>query len=434
LSGSGKALKGEALTVTRINGLKPSPDGPYRLPDARTAGLGLRIAQDGGKTWDLQFRISGTGKVRRVSLGRYGDPGAGLEEARNRARAIVSAARQGFDLLAQEHAAKDEREREMTVATLRELYLAREVRGRLRTAFAIERKLTYALASIDNLKISEVRKRDLRPLLEAIKESGRERTAEKLRQYLTTMFKWAVSLDYLTVSPASGLAAYSKGVPRDRILTENEIRILWAWLDRDSTLATEVIDALEVQFMLGARIGEITGMMVDELDRSDKVWLWTLPGKRSKNKRARVTPIIGLAREILERRLQWVGNDGVLFPNERGRPLVSARIGTALAYRRHRFPEGLGWFGSHDLRRTAVSMMDEMGISRELIGAIVGHSVDDQGRSVQTLLRHYLKSDLLDRKRVALERWDARVREILSGEPTEADGKVIRPAFAQRRP
>jgi hypothetical protein len=35
--------------------------------------LAVRVAPSGLKTWDLAYRIRGSGKVRRVSLGRIVD-------------------------------------------------------------------------------------------------------------------------------------------------------------------------------------------------------------------------------------------------------------------------------------------------------------------------------------------------------------------------
>ena len=36
-------------------------------------GLAVRVVPSGVKTWDLAYRIRGSGKVRRVSLGRVAD-------------------------------------------------------------------------------------------------------------------------------------------------------------------------------------------------------------------------------------------------------------------------------------------------------------------------------------------------------------------------
>ena len=40
------------------------------MPDQRCKGLAVRVAPSGVKTWDLAYRIRGTGKMRRLSLGR----------------------------------------------------------------------------------------------------------------------------------------------------------------------------------------------------------------------------------------------------------------------------------------------------------------------------------------------------------------------------
>jgi|SRR5271166_4599107 len=140
-------------------------------------------------------------------------------------------------------------------------------------------------------------------------------------------------------------------------------------------------------------------------------WLWTLPAGRSKNKRARVTPLLGLARTIVAARI----DDGLLFSAETGVPLTSASIGDALHSRRSKSP--IAAYTTHDLRRTAATMMYEMGISKDVIGAVVGHGSDDKGS--RTLIRHYLKSDLVERKARALEAWDAHLRAIVAGEPVD---------------
>ena len=54
-------------------------------------------------------------------------------------------------------------------------------------------------------------------------------------------------------------------------------------------------------------------------------------------------------------------------------------------------------------------MMFELGIARDTIGAIVGHGAED-GRGSRTLIRHYLKCDIITRKTHALEAWDAHLR------------------------
>ena len=71
-SGSGRTRGTVSLTHRSIVALRPG-EAPYRVSDQRCIGLAVRVAPSGVKTWDLAYRIRGSGKVRRVSLGRVAD-------------------------------------------------------------------------------------------------------------------------------------------------------------------------------------------------------------------------------------------------------------------------------------------------------------------------------------------------------------------------
>jgi hypothetical protein len=47
--------KAQLLTVKGIEAMEPDPSGAYRVPDTRAKGLALRVATDGGKTWDSRL-------------------------------------------------------------------------------------------------------------------------------------------------------------------------------------------------------------------------------------------------------------------------------------------------------------------------------------------------------------------------------------------
>jgi integrase len=146
--------------------------------------------------------------------------------------------------------------------------------------------------------------------------------------------------------------------------------------------------------------------------------VWTLPPERSKNGRQRVTPVLGVAREILEARLSGVAT-GPLFVSETGSVMTSGHIGHYLWTRGARLP--IAKFTSHDLRRTFATMLAEMGVALDLVAAIVGH--ESGGKETRTLVRHYVRTDLFERKAHALKAWDERLREILTGEYA---AKVVR--------
>ena len=406
MSGSGKIRARLILTARYIEGLKPDVE-PYCVKDLRAVGLLLRVASSGEKTWPLSYRIRGAPKVVHTSLGRYGDPGASLEEARVRANELTRAARQRGDLIAEEEADRDAKARAMTLGALRDSYLKRRVVGRLRSSASVESILRRVLEPLASMPANDVKKRDLSPLLGKIAARGHVRAAGHAKTLIGGLFKWALGEDLVDADPTRGLPAYDQGTPRDRVLAPDELQSFWFLVE---TFAPVVCDALRFQLSTGCRIGEVGGMMAGEIDRSK--WLWVLPGSRSKNKKPRTTPLVGLARTIIEARLE-VGEDGILFPTERGNAHTAATIGRALHARRSRLP--IAVVRSHDLRRTAVSLMFDLGIAKDTIGAIVGHGSDDD-RGARTLLRHYKKTDQIALKTRALEKYDARLKAIISGQ------------------
>lgn len=185
-------------------------------------------------------------------------------------------------------------------------------------------------------------------------------------------------------------------------------------LAHSSVLLPGIANILKLELLTGARCGEISGICVEEIDREG--WTWVLPAARSKNKQPRVTPLLGLARQIITERLMHV-QSGPLFKAEIGTVLTSGRVGHFLLMRREMLP--IDKFTTHDLRRTVATMLTELGIPLDLVAAILGHEAG--GRNTRTLVRHYIRTDLIERKIHALRLWNERLQDIVSG---RAAGKV----------
>jgi integrase len=415
--GSGLTRGTVSLTHRSIDALRPA-EAPYRVTDQRCIGLAVRIAPSGVKTWDLAYRIRGSGKVRRTSLGRVTD--VSLEKARERANKLTGAARAGRDLIAEEEESRAAAASRLTVEELIELYVRRRVAGRLRTAKEIESRLKRALSQILHRYADDIRRRDIRELLDAVADQGIEREAEKRRQTVGAMFRWALSQDIVETDATAGLKAYDPGTPRDRVLTVFEIAALWNWLN-SGALPSEPADILKLELLTGARCGEISGLCAEEIDREK--WIWTLPAARSKNKRPRLTPLVGVARQIIEERLSTV-QVGPLFTSETGAALAATNIGHYLLSRRGKLP--VDKFTTHDLRRTVATMLAEMGITLDLIAAVVGH--ESGGKETRTLVRHYVRTDLIERKGHVLRSWDARLQDILTGREASQVTRLLRTA------
>jgi integrase len=115
---------------------------------------------------------------------------------------------------------------------------------------------------------------------------------------------------------------------------------------------------------------------------------------------------------------------GPVFASETETPLTASHVGQTLHKRRARLP--IDHFTTHDLRRTFATALDSMGVSIELIAAIVGHD-SAVNRQAKTLVRHYLRTDKLKQKRAALEAWNRRLTAILAGMEDLAEDNNVTP-------
>lgn len=182
--GAGDTRDKTILTHRGVEALRPDVTA-YRIPDLRCPGLAVRVAPSGLKTWDVSYRIRGAGRGRRLSLGPF--PAISLEEARERTSALTKAAKAGRDVVAEEKTIKAVAEARTTVSELIERYLNRMVRGRLRTAFEIENRLKKILAPLKDRYADDIRRGDLRAILNKPADRGVMREAEKQRQLMRVL-------------------------------------------------------------------------------------------------------------------------------------------------------------------------------------------------------------------------------------------------------
>lgn len=404
------------LTAVVLASLRPKASA-YYVSDEQQNGLRVRVAPSGALTWNLAYRIKGDPAAKSVSLGPCnpdGRNGLGLAEARERAADITKAARQGRNLLGEEEEARRSKQERLSVRELIEHY-SRNIKsphrkgGPLRTANDIEHRLKRALHTKMDVAADSLRRGDISKLLDAIAE-GRPREAEKRRQAVGAMYRWGLAKGYVTIDPTAGTEGYGRGDPRDRVLEPEEIKSLWVWLKAGADeMPPDCIDVLRVQLCTGARVGEIAGMDGSELHREGERLVWTLPAARSKNKTGRVTPLVGTARAIVEQALERHQRGPLFRAALSDRALRATDLGHALKHRK--LP--VAHFSTHDLRRTVVSGMDELGIALDTIAAVVGHQRGT--RDTRTLIRHYSRPRLDERLEAALTAWDARLRGIIEG-------------------
>jgi len=89
--------------------------------------------------------------------------------------------------------------------------------------------------------------------------------ANRTRSVLAKLFVWAIDQGYLDLNPMIGVKKpYREGNGRDRVLTDDELRVLWRALE-GSGLGDGTLAALQVLTLLGQRPGEVAGMHRSEI-------------------------------------------------------------------------------------------------------------------------------------------------------------------------
>src|SRR5262249_2257064 len=85
----------------------------------------------------------------------------------------------------------------------------------------------HALPRWRNRPISGISRRDVLDLIDAIAARGAEIQANRTLTRLRALFNWAIDKDRLAESPVARVKLPTKERPRDRVLSDDELRWLW---------------------------------------------------------------------------------------------------------------------------------------------------------------------------------------------------------------
>jgi integrase len=126
-------------------------------------------------------------------------------------------------------------------------------------------------------KVISVNRFKLVEFIKSFSATHGARTADRLRSYMKVLFAYGVELGYIDQNPMVGVTVKVTGyIPkvRRRILTDDEIRMVWAWPEREPN--TRMIRFL---LLTGLRISEARGGYVD----GDKYRIDDTKGKHPKH-------------------------------------------------------------------------------------------------------------------------------------------------------
>jgi integrase len=369
------------------------PSGKYDFIawDDDLPGFGLRLRAGGSRVWIAQYRTD-TGQ-RRETIGRADR--LDVDAARKAARKILAKVELGHDPAAEkrEKAAR----KAQVFGAFFDRYLAfKRKQLRLKSYVEVERYLRHDAASLHNLSLTSITRANIAKLVGDLAESAGPAAADRCRTALSSFFVWLIGQGVLEANPVNNTTTYYDYKPRDRVLTDDELRSVWKALPADyDAVPDNYAVIVKLLALTGQRRQEIGALRWSEVDLDAAII--TLPPERTKNHRAHIVPLSAPAVELLRR-----------VPHFAGRDLVFGSTGEGGYTRWHVSKQMLDkqariepWT-LHDLRRTMVTKMGEdLGILPHVVEALANH-VSGHKAGVAGV---YNKAVYAAEKRQALDRW-----------------------------
>lgn len=427
----------------------------YQVRDASAPGFGARVHPSGVKTWFFIYTLAD--KRRQMNLGKYPaitlakakvrlvdaskalhdgkDPqDVGFEWHRNPERERREAARKA----AEEH-------RNPTIKTLAADYIKLYAKGAKRSWEADQAFLDREVLPVwGKQKAKDITRRDVKKLLRDLIDRPAPVTANRVLSLVKKLFNFAIDEEILDTSPCARLKPLHSEQPKERALSDDEIRTMWGNLDKeDVIMSDELKRALKLILVTAQRPGEVIGIHTREIDGH---W-WTIPAARAKNNRTHRVYLSKMALELMGD----LEGKGFVFPSpkkgESGEESPIDVMALSRALRRNLVGQGVRTdkvkrrkgeaykrkpyklkplpadpnrlevapFTPHDLRRTATTLMSQSKIPLEHRQRVLNHS---QGRLDKTYNLH----DYDHEKQTAMETLERKILSITTGTPA---GKVV---------
>ena len=402
--------KKRPLTALTIEHAKPRAK-RYALPDVGHPGLRVLVYPSGVKSFVYRFRRSNKQDVT-VALGPANGPGAlSLVQARDAASDARRQRATGADPADQKRIARkaelarieaeelESRRKNDTVEKVLGRYYTDHVDS-LKSGDEVRRVLNKELKGWAKRRVDSIQRRDTITLLDSVKARAPIQS-QRLRAYGRHFFGWCIAKELTSINPFEGTAAV-KETPRDRILTDGELRLLLRAIDRLEWPRRQFFSLL---LLTGQRLNEVVEMAWSELDLSDESPTWVMPSERTKNGVAHTIPLPPVAAEILSSMDRIAGSSRVFASfsaahakNHLDSTMLDVAREQAFAHGGDPDAISITPWRLHDLRRTAATTMPRLGVEVVTVERVLNHQL----RGVMGVYQRY---SFDTEKRRALNQW-----------------------------
>jgi integrase len=392
------------LTDRFVQGLK-ARNTRYEVRDTLVPGLYVDVTKAGAKNFVLCTRYPNQRHPGRRTIGKVGV--MSLANARATAREWLQLIAQGID--------PHERNRQqcdMQFAVVIEEFLTRHVRQKRKHA-DVEREIRKELIPPwRNKAIDAITRDDVRTLIERIVDRGAKYQAHNIFSHARKFFNWCIGRGLIDHSPCDRLkpaALIGVKQPRQRVLTDDELRAVWAATDE---LPYPNGPFYKMLMLTGARKTEVSDAAWSEFD-FDKS-MWTIPAERFKSNAMHMVPLTPWAKQILRSLPRFTRGDYVFTTTSGIKPINGFSKSKSELDALASIPE----WNIHDLRRTVRTRLSELRVRENVAEMVIGHAR-------KGLARVYDQHQYRDEMREALEAWERKLRSIVR--PATSKVVALRP-------
>lgn len=395
------------ITKQSVDALQAGPKDVF-LWDDEFKGFGVRVTPMGAKSYVLQYRMGGRETPsRRATIGRHGSPWTPVT-ARKEAERLSILVHQGVDPVQADH----ERRRqavdlafESYVEAFVDLYLKKRWKQWPLGAGVLRRE---AVPILRRKPLPQIKRSDLSQIWD--RAADRPAIARLTHATLRKLFRWAVSRGDIDRSPLEGVEAPPPVAARERVLSDEEVTLIWRMSEG---LTYPFGGLIRLLLLTGQRRDEVASLDWAELSRDDA--LWTLPSQRAKNRNPHLIPLSDLARDAFD---ELAGGDvwpskGLVFSTTGKTPVsgfskVKKRLDEQLEIV---LGDRFAPWRIHDLRRTVATGLQRLGVRFEVTEAVLNHVSGSRGGIAGVYQRH----DWAAEKRQALSSWSNLLTQMLGG-------------------
>jgi len=389
-----------------INNLQAKAIKPDDKPIAHGAVTGLTLVPSktkGHGYWRFIFTSPETKKRRETSLGTY--PEVSILEAGKQGMAARELLAKGIDPLEDKKRAELERQNIRTIPTFKEagFILHSELVPSWRNVKHgqqwINTLSTYAFPIIGECTIDSLTPALIADVLRPIWLSKSE-TASRLKQRLHTVMAWGVAHGFCTSNPVDVVQHLLPKQESKELRTQHQPAMPWRDIPefiikhlRNGVGVTRPL--LEFLILTATRSGEVRGMLWQEVDIEQAIWV--IPEGRMKMKVSHRIPLSNRAIEIIKAQ---IGHHAELvFPAPRGGELSDMVLTSFLrkAEAKSDIPDRCAT--AHGFRSSFRDWASENGYARDLAERSLAHAIENKTEAA------YHRSDLLEQRRTMMQAW-----------------------------